>query len=260
MRRSALFLAIPLLFGVSSPRSLAGRATAAAQPSAAVRRALERVEREPADKQLQTLDEAERAAEKARDVAGALAVADTAHNLGARYYQGHELALARECYQRAVRLRESREAGSYNLAADLNNLANVVSDQGDLAEAEKLYQRSLAIKEKVEEAGSPSLANTLNNLGNVAFRNNDFAAARGFYERALAIKERTSPNSLTLASTLNNLGIVTARQGDGKLSEQYYQRALAIQGKVNAPPATVASTYNNLGNAARGRGDPSAER
>jgi tetratricopeptide (TPR) repeat protein len=260
MRRSAFLLAITALVAVPSLRTLAGRATPASQPSAAVRGALERVEREPADRQLQTLDEAARAAEQSRDTAGALAVADAAHNLGGRYYQGHELALARECYQRAVRLRESREAGSFNLAADLNNLANVVSDQGDLAEAEKLYRRSLAIKERVEAAESPSIANTLNNLGNVAFRRNDFTAARDFYERALAIKERATPNSLTLVNTLNNLGIVTARQGDGKLSEQFYQRALAIQGRLNAPPSTVASTFNNLGNAARGRGDLAAAR
>lgn len=261
MRRSVsiLLLTLPLLVGLPSLRTLAGRANPA-QPSAAVRGALERVEREPADKQLQTLDEAARAAEQGRDVAGALAVADMAHNLGGRYYQNHELALARECYQRAVRIREAQEAGSYNLAADLNNLANVISDQGDLAEAEKLYRRALAIKEKVEEAGSLSLANTLNNLGNMAFRSNDVAGARAFYERALAIKERAAPNSLTLASTLNNLGIVTARLGDGKLSEQYYQRALAIQGKLNVPPSAVASTYNNLGNTARGRGDLAAAR
>ncbi len=50
------------------------------------------------------------------------------------------------------------------MAASLNNLALLYQAQGHYAEAEPLYQRSLAIKEKALGPEQPDVAMSLNNL------------------------------------------------------------------------------------------------
>ena len=48
--------------------------------------------------------------------------------------------------------------------ASLNNLAGLFEKQGCYAQAEPLYQRSLAIKQKILGAKHPDVALLLNNL------------------------------------------------------------------------------------------------
>ena len=50
-----------------------------------------------------------------------------------------------------------------DVALSLNNLAGLYDNQGKYAEAEPLYQRSLAIREKALGPGHPSVAESLEN-------------------------------------------------------------------------------------------------
>ncbi len=50
------------------------------------------------------------------------------------------------------------------MATDLNNLAELYHAQGRYADAEPIFRRSLAIKEKVLGPEHPGVANSLNNL------------------------------------------------------------------------------------------------
>ncbi len=50
------------------------------------------------------------------------------------------------------------------MAAGLNNLAGLYRDQDRYAEAEPLYQRSMAIREKALGPEHPDVAQSLNNL------------------------------------------------------------------------------------------------
>jgi Tetratricopeptide repeat len=71
------------------------------------------------------------------------------------------------------RLRHSRDAAGpipsdgqneQVVATDLNNFAGLLQAQGDFAEARPLYERALAIREKVLGPEHPDTATSLNNL------------------------------------------------------------------------------------------------
>jgi tetratricopeptide (TPR) repeat protein len=91
---------------------------------------------------------------------------------------------------RAGDLREGRGPEHPNTAASLNNLALLLGDQGDLAGARPLYERALAIKDKLRGPEHSDTALSINNLASLLHDQGDLAAARPLYERALAIREK----------------------------------------------------------------------
>ncbi len=75
------------------------------------------------------------------------------------------------------------------MAASLNNLAEFYRTQGKYAEAEPLYQRSLAIDENALGPDHPDLATDLNNLALLYHAQGHYAEAEPLYQRSLAIRE-----------------------------------------------------------------------
>jgi tetratricopeptide (TPR) repeat protein len=75
------------------------------------------------------------------------------------------------------------------VAVNLNNLAALCHATGREKEAEGLYLRALAIKEKLLGANHPDIGVTLNNLAVVYKSQRRFAEAAQLYRRALAIFE-----------------------------------------------------------------------
>ena len=65
-----------------------------------------------------------------------------------------------------------------------------VPAQGKYADAEALYKRALAIREKALGANHPDVARTLDNLAIVYWAQGKYAEAEGLYKRALAIREK----------------------------------------------------------------------
>ena len=63
----------------------------------------------------------------------------------------------------------------------------VSQDQGKLDEAEPLFLRSLAIREKALGPVHPSVATGCNNLGAFYYKQAKYAEAKPLFERALAI-------------------------------------------------------------------------
>jgi Tfp pilus assembly protein PilF len=79
------------------------------------------------------------------------------------------------------------------------------SNQGKYAEAEPLYKRALAIKEKTLGPDHPDVATSLHNLAWVYSREGKYKMAEPLYKRALAIKEQAlGPNSPDVATGLEN--------------------------------------------------------
>ena len=76
------------------------------------------------------------------------------------------------------------------MATSLNNLAVLYRNQGKYAEAEPLYQRSLAIWEKALGKDHPDVATSLNNLAVLYHNQGKYAEAEPLYQRSLAIKEK----------------------------------------------------------------------
>ena len=76
------------------------------------------------------------------------------------------------------------------MAASLNNLARLYYDQGRYAQAEPLYQRSLAIAEKALGPEHPDVANSLENYATLLRETGREDKAEELQARAKAIRAK----------------------------------------------------------------------
>jgi len=134
------------------------------------------------------------------------------------------------------------------LANGLNNLANLYKAQGRYAEAEPLYQRSLAIREEFLGPDHRSVAQLLNNFANLYFDERKYAQAAPLHEHALAILEKAlRPDDPGLAPALANLANVYRALGKVVEAESLYSRSLRIDEKAfGSESLAVASDLSNL--------------
>jgi tetratricopeptide (TPR) repeat protein len=141
-------------------------------------------------------------------------------------------------------------------AKRLNDLASVLQAQGDFARARPLYERALAIHEKVLPE-HPDTAWSLNNLAHQLKDQGDLAGARLLIERALAIREKTlGPGHPDTVMSLNDLTGLLSDQGDFAGARPLFERALAMAEKAFGPehPCT-ADSLQNLAALLRNQGD-----
>jgi len=146
------------------------------------------------------------------------------------------------------RIQGARSRAYVHLNA-FNNLGALYSDQGKLAEAEKMHQSALQGKEKALGPEHMSTLLTVNNLGTLYWHQGKLAEAEEMYQRALQGYEKVlGPEHTSTLDTVNNLGNLYSDQGKLAEAEQMYQRTL--QGREKAlgleHPDTL-TTVNNLG-------------
>jgi CHAT domain-containing protein/Tfp pilus assembly protein PilF len=130
----------------------------------------------------------------------------------------------------------------------LNNFGAFYQDIGDFEQAEKLLQRSLAIREKTLKPDHPLIAISLNNLGLLYTDKGDYEQAERIHQRGLAIREKVLGNDHPeTAISLNNLSIVYSKKGDYTRAQQLSARSLASREKVfGANHPIVAVSLNTL--------------
>ncbi len=176
-----------------------------------------------------------------------------AYLLGERN-QGHR---ALEYYEKALKLARS-ESEEATLAM---NLGNFYSDVQKMGEAEKMYLRSLDIRERLAKSNpaqfEPDLAFTLNNFGYFKQVSGQFEEAEKMYLRSLDIRERLAKSNPAqfepdLAFTLNNFGYFKQVSGQFEEAEKMYLRSLDIRERLaNSNPAQfepdLAFTLNDFG-------------
>ena len=81
--------------------------------------------------------------------------------------------------------------------------------QGKYSEAEGLFKRALAIREKVLGAHHGDVGQSLNNLANVYRDQGKYTEAGALFKRALTIREKAlGANHSDVGQTLNNLALV----------------------------------------------------
>jgi tetratricopeptide (TPR) repeat protein len=135
-----------------------------------------------------------------------------------------------------------------NYGAALNKLAVVYRAQGKYADAEELYKRALAIREKALGASHPNVAQTLNNLANLYDDQGKYADAESLHKRALAIREKAlGARHPDVAESLNNLASVYRAQAKYADAEGLFKRAVAIYEKaLGKDPPQVANSLIGL--------------
>ena len=109
---------------------------------------------------------------------------------GLEAYQQARYAEAEKAWLLA--LKEAKNFGQEDprLAASLNNLGALYFIQGKYAEAEPLYQRTLAIWEKALGPEHPRVATSVNNLARLYESEGKYAEAEPLYQRARRVRFR----------------------------------------------------------------------
>jgi tetratricopeptide (TPR) repeat protein len=121
---------------------------------------------------------------------------------------------------------------------------------GDYAQSRLLYERALAIDEKVFGPEHPETAAALNNLASLLEAQGDLVGARPLSQRALEIAEKAlGPEHPNTAIALNNLAGILRELGDLPEARNLLERALAIHEKVVGPehPSTAIGLNNLAG-------------
>lgn len=130
----------------------------------------------------------------------------------------------------------------------LSDLGFYLYTMGEYAEAEPLYQRSLAIREVVLRKDHPEVALGLNNLALLYVAQGKYAEAEPLYQRSLTIWERAlGENHPNVATSLSNLAGFYYAQGKYDNAEPLLQRSLAIREKaLGKDHPDAATSFNNL--------------
>ncbi|KND93937.1 Kinesin light chain [Tolypocladium ophioglossoides CBS 100239] len=125
-------------------------------------------------------------------------------------------------------------------------LGNLFADQGRLKEAEEMYMRALAGREKALGRDHLSTLDTINNLGFLYSKQGRLKEADEMYMWALAGREKAlGRDHLSTLDTINNLGLIYSDQGKLKEAGEMYVRAL--DGREKALGRDHLDTIKNLG-------------
>jgi len=117
-----------------------------------------------------------------------------------------------------------------NVAQSLNNLAELYQAQGNYSQAQPLYQRSLAIREKALGKEHPNVAQSLNNLAELYQAQGNYSQAQPLYQRSLAIREKAlGKEHPDVATSLNNFAALYQAQNDIPRAIEFLNRGSNIQ-------------------------------
>ncbi len=115
---------------------------------------------------------------------------NTLNAAGIEAYQRGDYAEAEKRWSAALKEAEGFGPQDPRLATSLNNLGFLYQAQGRYAEAEPLYQRALAIKEKALGPEHPSVATSLENYAALLRNTGRTTEAAKMKARAKAIRAR----------------------------------------------------------------------
>jgi tetratricopeptide (TPR) repeat protein len=124
--------------------------------------------------------------------------------------------------------------GSLDLALAFENLADYLVRPGKYLQAEQLYKRALALREK--QSGGPRgtwfLAGTIIRLANCYVQHGKFNDAKPLYGQALPISEKgTQPSVQGVIDSLKGLAQCYEHEGKTTEANQMLNRARAIESK-----------------------------
>lgn len=157
----------------------------------------------------------------------------------------HALRCAQGQFQQFI----SDIAISLDHLTQLALITEILRQQIQYREAEQMYARALAGREKVLGPDHVLTLETVNNLGLLYFNQGKLAKAEQMYTRALAGKEKAlGPDHISTLDTVVNFGVLYRAQGKLAEAEQMYTRALARYEKaLGSDHISTLDTVNSLG-------------
>ena len=158
-------------------------------------------------------------------------------------------------YDSAISLSERAlgvvEKGSVDEAAVLCNLGLIYRKRGELDKAEEMFQKSLAINEKLGRL--EGMARQYGNLGLIYYYKGELTKAEEEHIKGLEIEKRIGRKE-GIASQYGNLGLIYKERGELDKAEEMFVKILSIHKKLGAKEG-MAKDYGNLGEIYEERGD-----
>jgi tetratricopeptide (TPR) repeat protein len=212
------------------------------------------------------LEEAETAAslgDLKRGLAAAATASTKAKDSGARLLESRSLTWSCVGFRRLGQMGQAKQAceEARKIAEDLddklgtaravNNLANIMQDQGDLDGAKRLFEQALALGRDI--GAQRDISGALNNLGIILSGQGDLAAAKERYDEALKIQQEIGFKS-EIPNTLGHIGDLLHQQGDLVGAQRTFEQAIA-KAKESGNERAQAGSEANLGTVLFDRGD-----
>lgn len=166
-------------------------------------------------------------------------VATRINNLGIVEHELGHLDSAQACFERAMDICEMlygpTEQAMYTkvpeklLTMPLRNLCTVLEDKGDVALAQKEYERAMKTFVDVYGWNHSLVAECAFYFGNTWMKIGQLNKAQNCYIKAVRSEENAAEcNNEALADYLNSLGMVLMRLNNATLAEEQFRRALRL--------------------------------
>lgn len=145
-----------------------------------------------------------------------------------------------------------REIGAQrDVSGALNNLGIILSGEGELAEAQKRYEEALKIQQEI--GFKAEIPNTLENIADLLHQQGDLAGAQSTFAKAIAAAQE-SGNERAEVGSKANLVTVLFERGDLNGAEKYCREAIAMERKMGAK-SDLATVLDFLGDLMVARGN-----
>ena len=159
-----------------------------------------------------------------------------------------DFARAEQSFLAAIR--EATQLGTDNvrLASSLSNLGQLKYKQKDFAQAEALFHRALAIRERVLGPEHFGLVQNINNLAALHYARGELDQAEPLFQRALGISEQHLGEAHPdVAVTLNNLARLYFRRNEYASAGPLLARLLSIKEQaLGATHPEIAAILTSL--------------
>jgi tetratricopeptide (TPR) repeat protein len=157
-------------------------------------------------------------------------------------------AQAQEWLERLLKIREAEGKEDVELSSTQHELAILYEDIDKYNEAEKLYRRSLSIKEKIFGEENFELLSSLNNLVLLYRRQGRYEEAEPLFQRLIAISEKTlGKGHPRVVEAMNSMAVFYEKHGNYAKAELLFQRALEISEKtLGKEHPRVAEAMNSM--------------
>jgi len=170
------------------------------------------------------------------------------YNLGMGYYMLDDYDKATQLHQESLAIRQRLLPPDHpEIAASLEELAQIDFDQGKLDEALELCQRSVDIRRKHDAEDDPSLPSSLLLLGEILAAKGEFELACSTFEEGVKVAEHAlGPSSMTLARVLESYGSLALNlnrmdQATALLNRSYEMRELLLS--EEHPDLGISASY-----------------
>src|SRR5712692_5306626 len=130
----------------------------------------------------------------------------------------------------------------------LHRMGEYLQARAQYAEGEPIYQKALALHERLLGPDHPEIAQTLSGLASLYYEQGEYEQAEPLYQRALAICEQAQgTRHVEVANILNELALLYNAQGKYEQTEPLYRRALHIfEQALGQEHPHVATSLNGL--------------